>query len=138
MTHHLKKEGIEKEQIQNYKYKKIRILAMGEFRIFLLFRHSFSQSLTLRDFKNSQSLTLYEKSTAAPQKRGLPCALTIYPDGGKTKNESLFMLLLFNSMDECTYLSSVILGLACPNTSLSDFNSKPASTHLVAKVWRSV
>ena len=47
MTHHLKKEGIEKEQIQNYKYKKIRTLAMGEFRIFLLFRHSFSQSLTL-------------------------------------------------------------------------------------------
>lgn len=106
---------------------------MGEFRVFC-FLSIFSQSLTLRDLKFSQSLTLCEKKAADPENGGPPPSLTIYPDGDKAKKEILSMLLLFNSMEECTYRSSVIFGLACPSTSLRDFSSKPASTHLVAKV----
>lgn len=62
-------------------------------------------------------------------------------DGKKAGNynpiASSFAIFCFlNSIDECTYRSSVILGDECPKTSLRDFISKPTSTHLVAKVWR--
>lgn len=50
---------------------------------------------------------------------------------------SFSILLLFSSIEEWTYLSSVIFTLECPKISLSVFTSKPASIHLVANVWRS-
>ena len=51
---------------------------------------------------------------------------------------NLFILSRFNSIEECTYRSSVMVVLACPRISLKDLISKPTSTHRVAKVCLSV
>ena len=58
------------------------------------------------------------------------------PENYKPIVSSFAILCLLNSSDEWTYRSKVIPGVECPNTSLSDFISKPTSTHLVAKVCR--
>ena len=54
------------------------------------------------------------------------------------KHISLFILLRLSSMDECTYLSSVTVGLEWPKISERDLISKSTSTHRVANVCRRV
>ena len=51
---------------------------------------------------------------------------------------SLSIFERLSSIEEWTYLSSVMVVVECPSISLSDFISNPTSTHLVANVWRSV
>ena len=62
------------------------------------------------------------------------CGSFDYNFDGYNFKRSIFNLLV--SIDEWTYLLSVMLTLVCPRISLSVFISKPSSMHRVAKVCR--
>ena len=86
----------------------------------------------------SQSQILCDKTQKS---REYPCffAFDYLIDGDYIFSVSSFSRFLrFRSMEQCTYRFIVMDVLACPRISLRLFISKSTSTHLVAKVWRSV
>ena len=90
--------------------------------------------------KLSQSILLYEISLVSSVFMRLfkkMCPLFWRRKKTESYNpiaSSFVKFCLLNSSDEWTYRSSVILGVECPKTSLSDLISNPTSTHLVANV----